>query len=277
MNLVIVDLPYHGSLYAAGVGTAPAAWRAAGLAESLAPFVERAVWVSLPALELSGDEQEKQVAIGRRLADTVRVVRSAGVLPLVLGGDPLLAALGTVAGLQQTGLRPGLVWFGSGADLFSSPPAQEGVLEALTGPGRLGAVIGLTHPVTGWHVLLAGVRGLDMDQDASLEDLDATVWSAKDLQLAGADELGRDMAHWPPVYLHLDLNVLDPEQMPAASQSSPAGLAIETLLAGVEHIAAAVRVAALGVTGMNPQRDQDDRGLVASMHVIAEAVRILSI
>ena len=85
------------------------------------------------------------------------------------------------------------------------------------------------------------------------------------------------MTSWPPVYLHLDLNILDPVLMPAVRDPIPNGLALETLIAAIEVTAASAQVNAMGVTNFFPAMDLDNRGAIISVKAITAAVRILAI
>jgi arginase len=201
-------------------------------------------------------------------------------MPLVLGGDCLLTALGTVAGVQHTGQTPGIVWFDAHGDFNTPETSPSGLLVGmplamLAGRGELTLIkeIGVKRVIPEWHILLAGTRDLDQAEAAALEDSDVTMWSAQDLGIAGADELGRGMAGWPPIYLHLDLDVVDPTLMPAVSYPSSGGLTLETLSAGIQAVAASGRICALGIASYCPERDQNHRGLAASMEVIESALR----
>ena len=80
-----------------------------------------------------------------------------------------------------------------------------------------------------------------------------------------------------PLYISFDLDVLDPALMPAVASPVSDGLPPETVMAGIESIAAASRVHALGITGFDPDRDEDNLGLGISMQVIEAAIRILAV
>lgn len=273
MFLVTIAVPFASHPSAAGLAAAPAAWQSAGLAERLAPFTEHGIWVTLSPPSNKANKLDQTLSVTRQLMKTVRKVREAGALPLVLGGDSLLTALGTVAGLQQLDSRLGLAWFDAH---YRLAPSQ--ILSMLTGwsDTELSEQLGL-EPIPDWRILLAGVRSQDPDQATMLDESGMTLWEAHDLRLAGADGLAQGLADWPPVYLHLDLGVLDPSIMPATYHPIANGLALETLIAGIESVAAGAPIAALGISGLDPSRDQGEQSLMVSMQVIESAVRLLLI
>jgi arginase len=272
MHLVIISVPYASGKFESGMGAAPAAWQTAGLAERLAPLVSRAVWVSIPRPSTQLAPEQQRIAVARQVAETVRTVLMADAFPLVLGGDPAIISLASVSGLQRAGTPAGVVWFDARSD-FSTPES----LASLVGyqSSRLMQEIG-AEVIPEWRTLLAGPRQVSKDTEAALEASAITLWNARDLDLAGASELGREVVNWPPLYLHLDLRVLDSTLFPAVGVSALGGLAQETLAAAIESVAATARVGALGVTGYDPDRDEDDLGLRTSLGSIETAVRILA-
>jgi len=273
MDLAIIGVPYAWDDYQSGVGAAPSAWQTAGLAGRLAPLVTRAIWVSLPPPAAGWTKEQQRIAAGRQLRETIRMVYAADTLSLVLGGDSGLCALGTVTGMQHTDKEPGVAWFDA-RSRFS--PTES--LALLTGRGETSPSRGIGIKASpDWQILLAGVRELEPKAARYLDESAVIVWSAQDLEIAGANELGRAVADWPSVYLHLDLNVLDPALMPSVDAAVPGGLALETVLAGIESIAAAGRVDAISITGYDPSMDKDDQGLATSMQTIEAVVRILAI
>lgn len=273
MDLAIIGVPYAGDEYQSGVGAAPSAWQTAGLAERLAPLVTRAIWVSLPPPTAGWTKEQQRIAIGRQLRETIRMVYAADTLSLVLGGDSGLCALGAVTGMQHADKQPGIAWLDARSRFSPTEP-----LSLLTGRDETSASRGIGIKASpDWQILLAGAREFEPEAATLLDESAVILWSARDLEIAGANELGRAVADWPSVYLHLDLNVLDPVLMPAVDAAVPGGLALETVLAGIESIAAAGRVNAISITGYNPSLDKDGQGLTTSMQAIEAVVRILAI
>jgi arginase family enzyme len=273
MNLVVIGVPYTVHAFQAGAETAPATWQDAGLMERLAPLVDRAIWVSLQAPDIQESESDSMVVTACQLRDTVRTVHRAGAIPLVLGGDPGLVALGSVAGLQQAGPGPGIAWF-DGHNRLSKGE----VLGLLLGKESNSLCQELEiRPSPEWQVLHVGDREPDLENRIALDQSAVSHWKAQDLDSVGASELGRDVADWPSVYLHLDLSVLHPGIMPAVNKLLPGGLSMDTVIVGIESIAAAGRIAAIGISGYNPRHDSDGLGLKTSLQAIGAVVAILGI
>jgi arginase len=274
MQLAFIGIPYALRADRLVASSAWSTWRAGGLMELVAPYAERALWVSLPEISKELDAAEQQRTAFQRVRDAVRTVHSTGTVPVLLGGDSHLVGLGTLAGLQQSGERPGIAWFGAEGPV--GPDEALGIAMQPAGT-RLADELGLREAVPDWHILLAGVRDASAPMLAEMEETAMTVWEAEDLNEGGASELGRDMAQWPPILLQIDLDVLDPASMPAVLHRAPEGLSLATLITCLEGVMAGGRAVAVGVSNYVPERDEEEVGLLASMQVVQETVRILTI
>jgi arginase len=135
--------------------------------------------------------------------------------PLVLSGD-CPAARGVVAGLQRRYHDLAVVWLDAHGDFNTPAITASGylggmALAMLTGrtPGLLGDALGL-RPVADTSVVLADARDLDpAEQDALTASQVRRVPADPAAITSALDDLGR-----APVYLHLDVDVIDSAQLP---------------------------------------------------------------
>ena len=192
-----------------------------GVAETISP--------ALPAGPVPG----RMTLLHQAVADAVtRVSR-----PLVLSGD-CPTALGTVAGLQRRHREVAVVWLDAHGD-FNTP--------AITASGYLGGMplamltgrepelfcepLGL-RPVADTNVVLADARDLDpAERDALAASQVRRVPANPGAISSALDRLGRT-----PVYLHLDIDVVDSTQLPGLrfpSGPGPSLTQIEECLAAV--------------------------------------------
>jgi arginase family enzyme len=102
---------------------------------------------------------------------------------------------------------------------------------------------GLGDPFPASQVVMAGVRDLDAPEREALERSAATVVGAG-LDTLVAVQNGLDRA---PVYVHLDVDVLDPEEMPAQFPV-PGGLRADKLYDLLEAVAGECEIVGLEVT-----------------------------
>jgi arginase len=193
-----------------------------------------------------------------------QAVAAHGAPPLVLAGN-CNSCLGTLAGLHRDA---GIIWFDAHGD-FNTPEttvsgALEGMSLAIATGGchqHLRRQIGLEQPVPESDVLLVAARSLDPEEKIRLDGSQVRVIRLADLSAA--------IAGWDkPVYLHLDLDVLDPRLSPGVNFAEPGGLTPEQLYTAVREIAGKLPIAAATIANFNPDRDQHDRTLQIALCLV---------
>ena len=197
--------------------------------------------------------------IGSRVAGALR----DGRLPIVLAGN-CMTSVGTVAGLG--GRPPAVVWFDAHADLNTPDTTRSGFLDGtslatLTGRcwhGMLAGVPGFS-PIADSHVVLVGARDLDPPEEALLAEgairsVPVAVGGGIDLaSLEHAVAAATDGADG--VYLHFDLDVIDPEQARANGYAALNGVRIEAAVAAVARVRSTARLRAMALTAYDPSFD----------------------
>ncbi len=116
------------------------------------------------------------------------------------------------------------------------------------------------------RVVLAGVRDLDEPEREALEGGSVTVIGASPVETLVAVKNALDGA---PVYVHLDLDVLDPEDFPAQFPA-PGGLGPEKLYDLLEAVTDTSEVIGFEVTAFAASEDELERAVEAStaVHVL---------
>ena len=154
-------------------------------------------------------------------------------------------ALGTVAGLQRAGIDVGIVWLDAHGDVQTLETTASGFLgglplRLLVGyrpeliAGRLGLRLVPEH-----RVMLAGARDLDPLEVAYLARA----------AIRRADVAGLDGAALPggPLYVHLDLDVIDPSEVPGLRYPAPGGPRAADIAGALRTLLTTGRVAAVGI------------------------------
>jgi arginase len=166
-----------------------------------------------------------------------------GHRPVVLSGD-CTTALGTVAGLQHAGIDPGIVWFDAHGDVQTLETTASGYLGGLPlrllvgyRPELIATGLGL-RPVAEHRVVLAGARDLDPPEIAYLQS--ALIRRAQIPELDAAMPAG-------PLYVHLDVDVIDPAAVPGLRYPAPGGPDRAQVAAALGMLLATGRVAAVGI------------------------------
>jgi arginase len=222
--------------------------------------------------------------LGARTAALVAAARRAGDAALVLAGDDT-AAVGAVAGLQQAagaGAPIGVVWFDAHGDFNTPETSISGILAGmpvailagLAGPLWRGSA-GLVVPMPTDRIVLAGVRDLDEREATLLRSTDVKVVTTTEVR-AGAPlkaAVDRLLASSTLLYVHVDLDLLDPRLIPSSSTPAVDGLEIDEAAGAIGGVLASGQVAAIGFAGLNPGAgSRGERSLASAASLIAQAL-----
>lgn len=277
-GLSLIGVPTNSAGRKDGVAGAPSALRTAGLAQALGrSFTVRDEGDVRFAEPTAVRDPESGVIAPGTLASMALGVRAAvsralreGRFPLVIGGDcPVL--LGCLAACKGQGGRTGLLFVDGHEDAYSarqSPTGEAADMELGFALGRqvpekLQEAIGAPL-VAASDVCIMGARDRGVLLKSGVRSLDGTVelYSDSDLtadiegatrkalaRLSGAERL----------WLHIDLDVLSTESLPAVDYQQPGGLSWEQLEALARTALLSGRISGCNVTIYNPDMDPDGR------------------
>jgi arginase len=265
--IALIAVPYEVSRLRDGVGRGPERLLAGGAAEALEAA---GATVDTEVVELT-DKFSNEIGacfeLIRRVRGRVDAALRGGAFPVVLSGSCCFAALGAVAAMEES--APGVVWFDAHGD-FNTPETTtfgyfDGMgLAVLTGDAwqAMHRTVPGAKPLPESAIVLAGARDFDDDEARRLRDSEIKHLPAK--RIASGDELDGAMAALEPeptaLYLHVDLDVLDPEQeAPANIYSAPGGITGEQLAARVEQVLRTGSVRAVALTAYDPECDAEGR------------------
>lgn len=203
--------------------------------------------VGLPAdIELSvdlpaGDPWQRMAVLYELVADTVSQHRTP---PLVVSGD-CTTSLGVLAGLQRAGHDVGIVWFDAHADFHTERTSSSGYLGGF--PLALAAGVGVLtlpealglRPVPEPRIVLVDARDTDPGEHDLLE-------RSSVVRITVTDLAEQDLPDGE-LYLHVDVDVCDPGDIPDLLYPTPGGPALEQVLAAIQRVSATGRVAAVGI------------------------------
>ena len=181
-----------------------------------------------------------------RLYDQVAARVAASGVPVVVASGDCTTSLAIVAGLQRRLISPGVIWLDAHGDFHTPHTTRSGyfggmalaMLVGRTG-GSLAGAIGL-HAVAEDACMLVGARDID---PAERDALDASA-----VHCVGNVASLADAALPPsPWYVHLDLDVIDPSELPPLRFPAPAGPSANAAGAALRALAARGTIAALGL------------------------------
>jgi arginase len=189
------------------------------------------------------------MAVVRALVEQVKGV----ALPVVLAGN-CSSSLGTVTGI---GGNVGVVWFDAHADFNTPRTTLSGffdgmALSMLTGSGWAALRTGL-ETVPDAHVVHVGGRDFDQAEQDRLDASRVRVVRRPPLD----DALDKLRKRVDAVYVHVDLDVLDPSVGRANEYAVDDGLLLEELTSAIDAITERFRVRAAAITAYNPECDPE--------------------
>jgi arginase len=192
----------------------------------------------------AGDIWSRLVALHDAAADAIAAeIRSDGDTT-VLSGD-CLVAMATLAGAQRAGHDPAVIWFDAHGDVHTLETSGSGYLGGLSlrllqgaHADRLATPLGV-RPVTEDRSVLVGARDLDQAEVDFLRTSRIRRFGVADLDVAKLPD--------GPLIVHVDVDVIDPSELPGLLFEAPNGPTTADVVHAVRRILDTNRVVALDV------------------------------
>lgn len=212
--------------------------------------------INKPTLVGSG-KQQRMTRIHEPLATAVANAVQQGKRPVSIAGD-CCSTIGVLSGLQRANVSPTLIWFDAHGDFNTwetSPSSFLGgmPLAMLVGRGEqtMNTAVGLL-PLPEEKVILVGGRDLDPGEAEAVKKSALThVHNVADLLEMPLPD--------GPLYVHFDVDILDPADAPAMNYLASGGPSLALMRQVFQRLAATERVTAVSVSSWNPEMDVDGR------------------
>ena len=265
----LIGVPYDSGIRGWRMGAGPDCLLNSGLEDALraAGHTMSSEHVELPA-GTTATEIAATFALAAQLADRVRAARADDALPIVLAGN-CASAIGTLSGLDDP--APAILWLDAHADFNTPETTRSGFLDGMAlaiATGRCWTAMAATVPgfrtIPDANVCLIGPRDLDPAEADLLRASAATVLSPADLPTRLGDTLDALRTRAGTVYLHIDLDVLDPSEGRANSFAAPGGLLLSQVLELIDTIRGRFQIGAVALTAYDPTCDPEGRIAAAS-------------
>lgn len=252
-----------------GSGEPGVAEGAERLAEMVAPTTSR--HAVRPDLETTTEDPaggatsliEDHDAVEAHLGATSELLRNVGPRSvLTLGGD-CTVEVAPVSYLASIHPELRVVWIDAHADLNTPESSPSGhahgmPLRALLGEGDPRLVPSST--LAPRRCVLLGTRSMDPPEHAFIDAHDLPLLNPEQLQNQPR-QLEQFLDRWlpegAPLYIHLDLDVVDPQVWPAVAVPEPGGLDIPALAAVITSLRARGKLVGAGITEYLPSVDHD--------------------
>ena len=191
------------------------------------------------------------------LASLVEGAARRGERPVTLGGD-CCQPIAVMAGLARAGVRPLLLWLDAHGDFNTHDTTVSGFvggmpLAMLTGHGRLDLLRGVDlEPIPEREVVLCDARSLDAREAALLTGTAVR-------RIASLDDAIAALPPDRPVYVHVDVDIVDGGELPQTLYPEPGGPSKADVARALRRLRDTREVVAVSMTAWSPALDADGR------------------
>ena len=283
MDINIYVLPYDSGRRGERMGAGPMHWIDNGLEDFLRA---RGHAVQKTIIEAQGSfltEIQTSFDLYRQLAGRIQEDCVGGVVPLVLSGN-CGGALGGVTGLTGlTGGEVGVAWLDAHGDFNTPDTSTSGFLDGMglaTAAGlgwkSLAKTLPGFRPVSTANIVHVGGRDFDSGEEQLFVDHRVARVRADDVRQYGLTAhlmpvLDRMRSSVRDVYLHFDVDVLDPAETPANHFPVPGGLYPNEVAEAIRLLRERFNLRGMGVASFDPRCDPHGKTLKAVFDLVAEA------
>src|SRR3954469_24472006 len=207
-----------------------------------------------------GGKLQTVLGIARAIAAGVERAGAEGRFPLILSGG-CLASLSVVAGLQRRGHEVAAVWIDAHGDCNTPETSPSGYWDGMA----LAALCGMSlpevregvglRPLDGGAAIHLGGRSFDPEETGNLQRSGVDRVPPEGIAGEEARERLRRRAAGRSLYLHVDVDGIDPRDAPAVGFPEPDGARLADLLRCREALppAAALTFSALSFDRVEPE------------------------
>jgi arginase len=290
-KIALIGAPSSAAAFSAGSEKAPAALRAAGLAEKLQAAGYEIVDYGDCAPRLFADDEEHRRA--RNLTEIVaglndlktraEIAVKSGALVLVLGGD-CAQVIGLLTGARRYHKHINLLWFDRDADLNTPASTPSGRIDGMVVAHIIGR--GAPELVRFWSeaplvrepdVTLFGLERLDPPEQEFLGKSPMRHIHAADIQSKGGikaahEGLAQVHADAREFVLHLDVDVIAAEEFPAVNVPGSGGLRFDDVRESFIEFVKHKNLLGLDIAQYNPDKDPDGSGAQKLVELLVEAL-----
>jgi arginase len=274
LRVALVKQPYHGGRNVAELSRNPDYLEEGGIAGELEEdgvrLRETRTVALTPEESREYGEWHRLGLANGHLAEFVAENEGEGFLTIGLLAN-CNALIGMLGGFQNSGpgespLTIGLVWIDAHGDFNTPETTLSGMLGGMPVAVSAGLALDrlrresrLDAPISTEHILMVGVRDTDPEEQELIEEHRLAMISTQDIRDRSAAmhaQLERLSEEVDLIYVHIDMDVLDPREVQGHGLTVPDGPTSLELAAALTEMFRYPRVAGLGIAS-TPAYDAD--------------------
>lgn len=294
MNIVKVGLPkfnYNGHFGRKELDDSPDVIEEEGLLDLLddlgCEVAEQKAAKLTDVEEQAYGARHRMALASNHLADIVADEKKNGLLPIGLLSN-CNGLMGMLAGHQRSGelnrkLRVGLIWIDAHGDFNTPETSLSGMMGGMPVAISTGLCLhhirrtcGLDPPLAPKYVTMMGVRDTDPWEQHLIDKHCIPQINVADIQELSPvidEEVDRLSSLTDLIYVHIDLDVLDPNDIPGAGLPVENGPTADELGKALEVIFKKPAVTGFGIASYPAKRDPDRRGLESIFTLVKSVIK----
>ncbi len=266
------------------MGSGPIHYLSAGIDQNLIDQGYQVKVENIQLLQQYEDVVTTTAVLSNSLGKVVREALSDDSFPFILGGN-CNTCLGTLAGFEKP--KPGIIWFDAHGDFNTPDTTPSGFFDGMglaiaTGQcfQDMNTIIDNMSPIQESCTLHIGARDLDPEEQALLERtevlvVDNNILKEKGIQDALLPKLTELRSMTQEIYLHIDIDVIDPSVAPGVDFPTSEGLLLDEIEEALNLIGENFQIKAAALTAYNPAKDINTKTLHTGFQLINTILRIV--
>ena len=206
------------------------------------------------------------VAVNRALAESIGA--HLDKTPLIFASD-CCSALGAIKGLE--GRNPAVLWYDAHGDFNTPETTPSGFLGGmpvawLVGRGDQQYMSGIDlNPLSEETIVITDARDLDPEEGAALK-------ASRIQHLPKISQLMQVSLPDQPLYIHMDIDVVDPADIPGSGYPAPGGPTTAQVNATLRHVSGGQTIAGVLFSLWNDSFADDERPLQNTLSMVRTIV-----
>lgn len=215
----------------------------------------------------------------KKLANIVDREVAEGHFPLILGGDHSIS-IGSIAGIAKHYRNLGVIWYDAHGDLNTDETSPSGNIHGMSlaanlgyGAQQLTTILDYTPKVKPENVVIIGARSLDPGEKELIRRQNIKVFTMQEIDRLGMPRvMEKTIAYLKErtdgVHLSLDLDALDPTEVPGVGTPVIGGLTYRESHLAMEMLAEVNIVTSAEFVEVNPILDVKNKTAEVAVELI---------